>query len=162
MKRFKPLAFSLALFGIWLLASSDISLERSYRYTPYFMQRADLEASVFYMDKGREMENPGKIWVSGDQIFINEKYRGVHIIDNSDPANPRQTGFIMAPGSLDMAVKGNIIYLDNAVDLVAFDLAAKKETERIKNFFPAPASPAGERYYRHGSDMILVGWKKNK
>lgn len=31
------------------------------------------------------MHESGKIYVYGEYVFVNEKYKGVHVIDNSDP-----------------------------------------------------------------------------
>lgn len=161
MERVRPFVIMLILGGVWLI-KGDIGPSGYYDYTPYFMERSELEKSVFYSDAPRKMQNPGKIWVNGDKIFVNERYKGVHIIDNSNPESPVQTGFIVAPGCLDMAVKGNYIYVDNAVDLVAFDMAQKKVTERLKGYFPEPVSPDGERYYwGHDPDKIIVGWRKS-
>ncbi len=146
------------LVGVWLLCASDIAPDS--KWTPYFMERSELERSVFFANETKQMVNPGKIWVDGDDIYVVERYKGVHIIDNTDPANPRQTGFIVAPGCMDVAVRNNLIYLDNAVDLVTFDMEARVETGRLKNYFPEPVSPEGDRYYNHSSEMILVGWKQ--
>lgn len=163
MVRVKPFIWGAMLIGVWLLCASDIAPERYDGWAPYFMKRSELEKSVFRADSPAEIENPGKIWVAGDKIYIVERYKGVHIIDNSNPQNPRNSGFIVAPGCMDVAIKGDIIYLDNAVDLVAFDMAAGVVTKRLKNYFKEePASPSGDRYYSHSSDMVLVGWRKTK
>ena len=160
MGRLKIFLWGAVLATVWLLTSSDIVPGRYGEWTPYFMQRPELEKSVSFAGGARDMANPGKIWVAGSDIYVVERYKGVHIIDNSDPANPRQTGFIIAPGCMDVAVKGDVIYLDNAVDLVAFNMTTRTETKRIKDYFPEPASPAGDRYRGHSSEMILVGWKQ--
>lgn len=158
MRRLKPFAFFLTLAGVWLLCASDTA-PYYYNYVPWFMKRADLKNSVFYSAGGRDMQEPGKIWVLGDKIFVNEKYKGVHIIDNTDPSSPERVGFIVAPGCIDMAVKDDIIYVDNAIDLVAFDMVRNKETGRIPNYFPELRSPEGYSAYPP-SDMVVVGWKK--
>ncbi len=158
MKRLKPLGFFTVLAGIWLLASSDVA-PASY-YVPFYMDRNDLRESVSYLPGKRDMQDPGKIWVRGSEIFIVERYKGVHIIDNSVQTAPKQTGFIIAPGCMDVAIKGNILYLDNAIDLVAFDLVSHEVTGRIKNFFPEPLSPDGSgRYYSTPKNMVRVGWR---
>ncbi len=148
--------------GVWLVCTSDIAPVQYSGWTPYFMKRAELENSVFpAADGAREMVDPGKIWVTDSRIYVVERYKGVHVIDNTDPANPVREGFIVAPGCMDVAIKDGIIYLDNAVDLVAFDLTAGTVTKRLKNYFPEPLSPTGHKF--HGddsSDMILVGWKQ--
>ncbi len=161
MKKLKPLVFFVMLAGIWLLASSDIA-PASY-YAPFYMDRDELRESVSYVPNKLEMKDPGKIWVNGDgtRIYVVERYLGVHVIDNSDPSSPVQTGFIIVPGCMDVAVKGNIIYMDNAIDLVAFDLDAKEVTHRLKDFFPEPISPDGRgRHYTTPANMVRVGWKK--
>ncbi len=131
-------------------------------YSPVFMTRAELEKSVKYAGESREIKDPAKIYVHGTQLFVSERYKGVHIIDFSNPRDMRQMGFIIAPGCIDIAVKGNILYLDNAVDLVAFDLDSKQVTERLVDLLPEPASPDGDIYYNSPEGLICVGWKKNE
>ena len=118
-------------------------MEASKTYTPVLMARNVLEKSIKWID-ARELERPGKIYRKGDYLFINEKYRGIHVVDNSDPASPSNVGFIQVPGCIDMAVKGSILYADNAVDLVAIDISTPEnmeETARVKNVFPEIAPP---------------------
>ena len=110
------------------------------------------------------MENVGKIYARESYLFVNERYEGIHVINNTNPRQPRAEGFIVAPGCIDMAVKGDILYLDNAVDLVAFNLTTKQVTERIKNVFPEPFAP--DNSYVNTSNrpenFVLVGWKRNE
>ncbi|MDR1330594.1 MAG: hypothetical protein LBK07_00635 [Tannerella sp.] len=130
-------------------------------YSPVFIERSELERSVSYRDGGRSPVNPGKIYYRAPYIFINERYRGIHVINNSDPSHPVNEGFIVAPGCTDMAMKGDILYIDNAVDLVAFDFAAKTVTERIRNVLPEPAAPDKSVYYgSRPRDFVLAGWEK--
>lgn len=165
MRKLQNFLISFAMMGILVLTTSYTDYSYSYyeywNYIPVFMKRADLEKSVSYQSSPRDMENPGKICYLPPYIYVNERYKGVHVINNSDSVNPVNEGFIIAPGCLDMAVKGNIMYLDNAVDLVAFDLTAKRETERIKEVFPEPLSPDNETFYagEDRSEYILVAWK---
>lgn len=108
----------------------------------------------------REIERPGKIYIRGNYIFLNEIDRGIHIIDNSNRTAPKQIAFVDIPGNLDMAVKGNILYADFYTDLVAIDITdpqqivVKKFTE---NIFP-------ERHWGNGfspnPSMTIVDWVK--
>ena len=134
-----------------------------WKYTPVFMARSDLEQSVSFQPGARAIENPGKIYYKAPYIYINERYKGVHVINNSDPRNPVNESFIAAPGCIDMAIKGTILYIDNAIDFVAFDLSSKQVSKRIKDVFPEPLSPDNEyfRYRGDREDLVLVGWKKN-
>ncbi len=160
MVRIKHLLRGAVLAGVLLLTSFDMVPEHYRGWAPYFMTRPELEKSVSYADETREMVDPGKICIAGDNIYVVERYKGIHVIDNTDPADPRQTGFIVAPGCMDVAVQGSVIYLDNAVDFVAFDMTASEVTKRLKHYFPEPVSPSGQYYYNDSSDMILVGWKQ--
>ena len=132
-------------------------------YMPIYMSRKDLDVSVEYVSGAQEMLQTGKIYYRAPYIFVNERYRGVHVINNTDPYKPVIEGFIRAPGCIDMAVKGHIMYLDNAVDLVSFDLNSRKVTSRIRNVLPEPLPP--EDLFRQKPDIrpeghIIVNWVK--
>lgn len=132
-------------------------------YTPITMTRAELNESVKFQT-ARALKQTGKIYVYGSYLLINERYEGVHIFNNANPANPQKLGFIAVPGCLDMAVKNNILYVDNAVDLVSVNIsnpASPAVTKRIQNSFPMnTVSPDGYTYTMTG-DKIIVGWTKN-
>ncbi|MCL1974122.1 MAG: hypothetical protein FWG54_04810 [Bacteroidetes bacterium] len=137
--------------------------ERTPACLPVFMSRETLEQSVRYIPGARDMIRTGKIYYRGSCIYVNERYKGVHIINNANPAHPVNEGFVLAPGCIDMAVKGNILYLDNAVDLVSFDLERKEVTKRIRNVFPEPLPPGDFYYYRYfhrPAGYIIVEWKE--
>ena len=146
------------------VAASDTPIDREI-YMPVFMSRDNLEKSVTYISGTRDMIQTGKVYYRAPYIYVNERYKGVHVINNSDPYNPVKEGFILAPGCIDMAVKGNILYLDNAVDLVSFDLDTKQVTKRIRNVLPEPLPPDDFfSYYDYRSrpqGYILVEWKLN-
>jgi len=131
-------------------------------YMPVFMSRDVLENSVRFVSGARDMVQTGKIYFRAPYIYINERYKGVHVINNTDPSHPVNEGFILVPGCIDMAVKGSVIYLDNAVDLVSFDLESKQVTKRIRNVFPEPLPPDDFSFYPYNrpDDYVLVEWKK--
>lgn len=137
-------------------------------YTPVLLDRADLEQSVILQDV-KPMNDPGKIYYKDKHVFISEKYKGIHIIDNTDSLSPQKTGFIRVPGCVDLAIKGNVIYADNAVDLVAIELGAEgsiKGINRVKNIFPEITPPdlshVPSRYSKKNrpEGTIIVGWER--
>lgn len=161
LKRIKKTALLFTFIALTAVqGSSGDDYYGYYDCYAVYMSREELEKSVFFIETGKDIKNPGKIYYRHPYLFVNEKYKGVHVIDNSNPANPVNKGFIVVPGCLDMAVKGNIIYLDNAVDLVSFDLNGMKKTERIASVFPQLEPPGG--YARYDSDRpadyIIVEW----
>ncbi|MDR2027181.1 MAG: hypothetical protein LBQ01_06455 [Prevotellaceae bacterium] len=148
------------LFVLFVSVAMQGSSEYDYGYYAVYMSRETLEKSVFFLETGKEIKNPGKIYYKKPYLFINEKYKGVHVIDNTDPKNPVKKGFIVAPGCLDMAVKDSVIYLDNAVDMVSFDLTEMKEAKRIRSVFPELVPPGDARYDDDRGDLIIVEWVK--
>jgi len=85
------------------------------------------------------LENPGKIYLYGQYVLINEPGKGVHIINNIDKTNPVIEKFISIPGNFDIAVKNNILYADSYVDLLSIDisdLSNIKLINRLEGAFP--------------------------
>lgn len=85
------------------------------------------------------MENVGKIILVGTTLFVNERYKGIHVIDNSNPAQPKQTGFISIPGNLELSKKGDYLYANHLEDLVTIKLEANGDvsvTDRKAGIFP--------------------------
>jgi hypothetical protein len=95
------------------------------------------------------LENPGKIYFKDGYIFINEEFKGIHIIDNQNPSSPQSIGFIEVPGVVDIAVKNDILYADSFIDLVAIDISDvnnPEEVNRVKDVFPYTIPPYDEDY----------------
>jgi hypothetical protein len=159
MKNVTLLSFLIAFLIVVLPIDA---VNESTVWVPIFMKRADLEQSVKYVDESRPLRNPGKIYCKEPYIYVNELYKGVHVINNTNPSHPVNEGFIVIPGCVDMAVKENTLYVDNSVDLVAFDLTTRQVTQRIREVLPEPPAPGYAVYfpvYDRPKDMILVAWK---
>ncbi|MDR0814182.1 MAG: hypothetical protein LBN37_00355 [Bacteroidales bacterium] len=154
----------VVVIAITAFTSDNWYYHKSGDYRPLFISRVELDNSVRYISEKRDVKNTGKIYYRKPYLYMNERYKGVHVINLGNPANPVKEGFILAPGCIDMAVKGNILYIDNAVDLVSFDLDTKQVTKRIQNVFPEPAAPGNSYSYYNGNrpeGYILVEWRKN-
>lgn len=108
------------------------------QYEPVYVTNAEIRQPI-ELSAARELENPGKIYYYNDLLLINEFREGLHIIDNSDPLNPRPLSFIEIPGNVDMAIKDNVLYADNYVDLVALDISNPRNpvyAGRTEDVFP--------------------------
>ncbi len=157
----------LALFLLYLSVTGfDIGPVSGYE--PVFMLRSEMERSI-RLEGPRAIENPGKIYLKDNLIFINEKYRGIHVIDNTDPTEPENFAFIHIDGCIDMAMKENVLYADNAIDLVSVALnpamTGVEVSSRTKEVFPEPASPDGRglstrEQLARPKNTILVRWKR--
>jgi hypothetical protein len=139
-------------------------------YEPLFMSRAQLETSVAYVGV-QPIKQAGKIFVMGNRLYLNEKYKGIHVFDNTNPASPQKTGFIRIPGCIDMSFKGDVLYADNATDLVAVDISTLPQAQvlnRQRNAFPELSPPdlgyLPDTYLPENrlAGLVIVGWTKKK
>ncbi|MCY7350834.1 MAG: hypothetical protein LH606_09210 [Cytophagaceae bacterium] len=105
----------------------------------FFISSADLRSGIKTLD-AQVMEKPGKLYVRGTYLFINELKKGIHLIDNANPSAPREVSFLAIPGNTDMAVRGNVLYADSYIDLLAFDISDPLNArllKRVENAFPS-------------------------
>jgi len=152
---------------VLLLVLTGTYAEYTYRaYTPVFMLRTDMEQNVKLVGP-KTILNPGKIYIKDHLIFINEKYRGIHVIDNTNPEDPTNFAFINVDGCIDISIKENVLYADNAVDLIAVTLdenmTSIEVSSRTKNVFPEMIAPDGnglswKEKQARPDGAILVRW----
>ena len=126
-------------------------------YLPVYKTTAEVKANI-KSNAAKEIQQPGKIVMLGNYIFLNEVDKGIHIIDNTNPSSPKNIAFIDIPGNEDLAVKGNTLYADLYTDLVTLDISdplnvvVKKYNEGV---FP-------DRTYINGfypdSSKVIVDW----
>ena len=138
MKQLLKISFVFALFLTFGTSCTDQVFETFTANSPVYMSYENLRSAV-KMTSSHELNNPGKIYFKDQYIFINEKMKGVHVYDVSNPANPVNKGFIEIPGNIDIAIKDNILYADSYVDLVSIDVSsfdAIKEVGRVEKIFP--------------------------
>ncbi|WP_274476499.1 hypothetical protein [Mangrovimonas aestuarii] len=138
----------------------------TYHYEPITISRETLENSTTLEALSKPMVNTGKIYVKGNLIFINENSEGFHIIDNSTPSAPQNIAFLNILGSSDLAIKNNVIFANNATDLIALSLNLETQqieiTKRIPNAFPQMPSPDGFIPYDLEEDEIILDWTLNE
>lgn len=140
--------FLIAILAVAAASCMDEYTEEFTANKPIYLSYEDLRAAVKF-EGARDLKNPGKIYFKDDYIFINEEFEGVHIINNADPGNPQNVGFIEIPGNVDIAIKNNTLYADSYVDLVAIDISDISnpvEVSRQEDVFPYTLPPYDENY----------------
>lgn len=109
-----------------------------YRYfEPVYTSLDEIRSSVEVADPA-PVTTIGKIYLKDHWLFVNDPGKGIHVIDNHDPSNPVLKSFINIPGNYDLAVKGNTLYADSYIDLVALDISDINnvhEVNRLENIF---------------------------
>ena len=150
--------FSVFFFNGCIKDTCKQSYTYSY-YLPVYKTTAEVRAGI-KSAAPQAVENPGKIVLLGNYIFLNEVDKGIHVIDNTNPALPRNVAFISIPGNIDLAVKGNILYADLYTDLVTLDIddpfnvVVKKYNEGV---FPYRSYGYG---FNDDTSKIIADWVK--
>lgn len=161
MTRF-TLIFTGCLLSMAFLATGCLkdSCNRTVTYIkpiPVYKTLEDIRVPLS-VEPAQSFQNPGKIYTYGKYLLVNDYLKGIHVINNADPSNPVSESFISIPGNIDMAVKDNILYADNYIDLLAInlnDIAQPFLEKRIENAFPAEATnDQGELLVGYEGDQV--------
>lgn len=129
-------------------------------------------SSVKVTTQPEEITQKGKICFYEGYLYISEPGKGIHIIDNRNPASPASVGFIELIGNADVAIRNNILYADSYIDLVGFDIsnpALPVLKSRLENVFPQSYPPIEEGYIDSElcnlaatNGNIVVGWTQEE
>lgn len=134
-----PLILILMASAGFFSCQDEITTTYTYRaMVPVYLEMSDVRARTIVIEPGQELENPGKIYLYGNYLLINEPQEGIHILDNTNPSSPVNLNFIPIEGNVDLAVNNNMLYADNYVDLLVFDISnirSIKQVERVKDVF---------------------------
>lgn len=131
---------SLLLFSILLLTGC---LKDDYRHSykvfiPVYKTLSEVRSEIKVTDP-TSLTGNFKLYITADRIYLSEKDKGVHIIDNSDPSHPKNTAFINIPGHTDAVIRGKMMYADLYCDLAAIEITGSKSISLKKyltNIFP--------------------------
>jgi len=135
------LLFLTVLLGISVLLegcsdSCEVVNEYVY-YEPVYTTMEAVRSSIALVSP-QDIKTVGKIYYKDGMMFVNEPGEGIHIINNHNPSNPLPLKFLKIPGNFDLAIKGNTLYADSFVDLIAFDLTdfnSVHEVARLEGVF---------------------------
>ncbi len=153
----------LRLFALIITAASvssctkDFVSEHYTFYRPVYKTTDEVKAGI-KSTAPATITSPGKIFVKGNHVFLNEIDKGVHIIDFSNPAAPLNKAFVEIPGCRDMAVRGNYLYADCYTDLVTIDISNPQNIilkSFINGVFPWRYFGSGIAY---DNNKIIVDW----
>lgn len=115
-------------FVAFFMAISLFSCQDNSRFetrviaTPVLLDKQEVRASIA-VEPQQSITESGKIYTYLNYVFVNDKNRGVHVIDNRVPSNPQKINFLKIPGNFDIEVRNDILYADSFSDLVLFDIS---------------------------------------
>lgn len=164
----RPASLIGLAFLLWGCPPRDNSMPLT-EYTPVLMERQALENSIAWLPP-RPLGVPAKLYWLPPYLLVSEQYEGVHIFDNSDPANPLPLGFVRVKGCIDMAVSNGFLAVDNAVDLVILDITSQPGAvivrSRQRDVFPELTPPDRGtipgifKKENRAPNTIVVAWEK--
>lgn len=134
-------------------------------YVPVYTQPVTLGANIQVV-AAKATEKAGKIYAYGKYIFQNDINQGIHIIDNTDAANPHKVGFLNIPFNSDFAIRNGYLYANVINDLAVIDIRDISKpviVKTIKDAFPLinqqyPPNP-GYFICPDPSKGIVVDWE---
>ncbi|NJM94376.1 MAG: hypothetical protein HC842_06685 [Cytophagales bacterium] len=156
------------IFSDDIVNERDMAASRQSSYypscwKPIILTWAEFRSKSFTMQEPRDMVNPGKIYVYHDYVFINEDHHGFHVVDNSNPYSPQTIGFIPLEQSSDLAIKDDLLYANNFVDLVVLDISDINRirfSKRLENVFPYWM--VNTNYWYPSDDGIIIGYEQDE
>jgi hypothetical protein len=162
----KSIKLFKAIFVLFLLTFLNSCVKDTCRriytysyYLPVYKTTAEVRANI-KSSTPQQITNPGKIVILGNYIFLNEVDKGIHIIDNRNPASPQNVAFINIPGNMDLALKGNILYADLYTDMITLDVSNPLNVSVKKyNDGVFPYRSYGYGFYQD-STKIITKWVK--
>ena len=123
MKKFSLLTlFSIALFFTSCVDDSGTVQVTYQEATAIYGDMNDIRSEAL-IEPAREIINPGKIFIGEQIILIGEEGEGVHVINNSDRANPVNESFLNVPGNREFFVSNNFLYAETYYDMIKIDLS---------------------------------------
>lgn len=144
---------------------TDQVLQSTVTYTvmePVYMSPQEIrEAAEIISPEG--LGSTGRIYLYNDYIFVNEQGKGIHVVNNSNPEEPVVESFINLPGNYNMSVKGDIMFADSYMDMVAIDISDLNNidiVDRIENIFTS-FNQNGTEFYDPELGVV-VDWTEVK
>jgi hypothetical protein len=159
MTNFKTIALLVVTVSFFTGCLKDKCTQTYTLYRPVYKTKQEVRSEI-KSKSARAIVQPGKISLFGTTIFLNEIDKGIHVIDNSNPSQPKNIGFIEVPGNIDLAIKGNRLYADLFADLVTIDISNPQNIQVLsikEKVFPHRSFANG---FSADTNLVIVDWLK--
>jgi hypothetical protein len=161
----KPILSILALMAILFFSGcepfEDNAISQTVGYKPVYGSQ---ESLAITLSDPLPVTDPGKIYEYGQYLFVNEKTKGIHVFNNSDPSLPLPVAFLKIHGNTEMAIRNNILYANHVGNIVAIDLKDLNSIETLASL-PLQTSSGGvlppKGYYFECIDSekgVVLNW----
>ncbi len=163
---------NLLLLALFVLSLSsclrdECSETRKFvRYDPVLTTTNQFRTKEVKTFSGATLKNPGKIYFYKNYLLVNEAGKGIHFYDIANPAQPKEVVFYSILGNFDMAIKDDLLYADNVIDLLQIDIKDvlnPKISKRLENYNNQYTSPNQNyvAYYEKTNQIQEVDCRQN-
>lgn len=131
-------------------------------YTDFDEFRSDLGTVKF--ETAKPITQKGNIYFKDNYLFIIDSYKGIHVVDNSNPSSPNNVGYYAVTGITGMAIENNYLYINSYIDLVVVDVSninQPVEAGRVESVFETALPEHNPNYPIAEVDPskgIITGW----
>lgn len=173
MKWILLLPLPLLLISCWgLYGNRDIisPMKHVWGNKPVYAQM-DTAKKIVYDPVKHPVIAGGNIYAFNHYIFQVDVGRGIHVIDNTNPAQAERIGFITINGCEQVSIRGAYLYANSYNDLVTINIADPLHMQmvnRLPNTFPDLSTsytlvqPEDAGYYECPRyDSVVVRWVKD-
>jgi len=87
--------------------------------------------------------------------LINERFRGIHVVDNTDPKNPIKLNFIQIPGNTDFTIRSGYLYANHGSDFKAFVFGLEASSLSLE--FQLEETCVLSDFFTGGEDSATLG-----
>jgi len=170
--------FSLSFSSCWRYRSVDPPGNTGTNYTqikvlgykPVYGEEPAAK-KILYKATASTVIQAGNIYAFRNYIFQIDPGYGIHVIDNSIPADAKRIGFIEVKGCSQISIKNDKLYTNSYDDLVVLDFSdlnnvheisrAKAVFVEYRNYSPI-AQPPGTGYFECPDyGKFVVGWTRD-
>jgi len=81
----------------------------------------------------QENIDQGSFFTADGFFYINERFRGIHVYDNSNPNDPMKLYFWNIPGCSEFTIDGELLYADNSRHLLTIDISDKADIKYVSH-----------------------------
>ncbi|MFN3755775.1 MAG: LVIVD repeat-containing protein [Flavobacterium sp.] len=155
MKKIYLNSFVVLLTLLVSCSQEDRMTEFANVAVPIFKSKTALRESVG-VTSPQSTYSDGKVYVAENMLFYIAQEQGIHIFDNSNPAQPQNVAFIQMEGVHDIAVKGNYLYADNFMDLLVFNLSNLQQISLVQTL-----QDVLEFYPQFPAEADFMAWDSN-
>lgn len=163
MKKISLILFTLSVL---LIGCKDKQFQKYTANVPVYTDFEIFRTTIGTVkyEEAKTIEQKGGIYFKDNFLFVLDNFKGIHIIDNSDPTAPLNKGYYAITGITGIAINNQYLYVNAYTDLVVIDVSTienPSEVGRIENVFDHALPTYDPQYPMAEVDQskgIITGW----